>query len=124
METEVLYWPPNPNPESFKEDTPNEGLMLTKWEFDESITISDFHADYQGTFLWNNTEEMGWDTSENETYQKAIELLKARFPLAESEEAKNLSWEAAVTWFRLTLESLGWVEMVFDENDEMYWRKK
>lgn len=124
MESEVLYWPPKPNPESFKEDTPNEGLMLTKWEFDESITISDFHADYQGAFLWNNTEEMGWESSESPVYQQAIELLKARLPVADSEEARNLSWETVLAIFRSTLESLGWVEMVFDENGEMYWRKK
>lgn len=55
-----LFFPPNPDPESWKTDTPNEGIQLDFYE-DENITmveIVEFKLDYHGMFILPNDVDL------------------------------------------------------------------
>ena len=117
----VLYWPPNPEPESWLTDVPNEGVSWDCWEF-ETVSLTSYKADYHGYFLLSpDSDEQKYELPEVGLYGE-IDAVYLEAYQALEKIVSNPTLEE----FCRVMDGLGWKQVVADseETDGKYFKWK
>lgn len=131
LEQDILLWPPNPDPESWESDTPNEGLHFG---IEEEPEFYDTFADYQGLFIVDpgHFENLMFvrvqiAPTRNKEYLAAYQIVLEEFECCwHNPLPPEATWPQIAFKIVSRLRSLGWREVEEPETGEnrMYWRWK
>lgn len=133
MTDPIFLWPPNPDPESWKCDTPNEGLQFDLDDKEMGCPwISEFKNSYTGiclAALESSTPTVYEIEFEEEEYAVAYGLIRSVLDGVLSWKTDSLgSWKMAVERIIHQLKSMGWFEVEAEEcevnGEHHYFRRK
>jgi hypothetical protein len=131
---EVLLWPPNPNPESWESDTPNEGLAFCI-ESEYGLGIVDTFVNYQGHYIVSPddvSEETGISDfltlniapTDNVEYLTAYVVIIKHCTECYRVSNDKTTWKSVCDKIITELKSIGWQEVEPFEQDGKYFRIK
>jgi hypothetical protein len=132
LEKDILLWPPNPNPESWESDTPNEGLWFG---VEDENSLVDTFADYQGIWLVEPEAlnknlmfiRVEFAPTKNKEYLAAYQIILECFECCwHNPLPPEATWPQIAFKIVEQLKSLGWREVEEPETGEnnTYWRWK
>ena len=130
LQQDILLWPPNPNPDSWTSDTPNEGLWFG---IEDENSLVDTFADYQGIWLVE-PEALNKDLmfirvefapTKSKEYLAAYRILLEEFECCwHNPLPPEANWPQIAFKIVSRLKSLGWREIESHESEHSYFRYK
>ena len=135
MSESIYLWPPNPNPESWLTDIPNEGIEFCFNDDYGCPCIVDHHVDYHGCFITEPTPsetifpDLSFGGIANKEYAQAYGTMIYEFAaLWNNPLPKGITLVTVMRKLIKALKKLGWfeIEAVEEEVDgqQRYFRRK